>query len=57
MAWVVKSRPAELSSCRRAFSKELRGHRGKTYGMGGEEGERCNEDGSPNSSCELDSCQ
>ena len=26
MAWVVKSRPAELSSCRRAFSKELRGH-------------------------------
>ena len=25
MAWVVKSRPAELSSCRRAFSKELRG--------------------------------
>ena len=39
MAWVVKSRPAELSSCRRAFSKELRGRciEELTYGMGGEE--------------------
>ena len=25
--------------------------------MGGEERERCNEDRSPDSSCELDSCQ
>ena len=26
MAWVVKSRPAELSSCRVAFSENLAAH-------------------------------
>ena len=55
MACVVKSRPEALSSYREVFSKNLEAGTGvKTYGMGGEEGDRRDENRSPDSCCELE---